>query len=184
MKIFSLLSFGCILLLPFHVKSEPPKIIGRIITPSVNPSKSIVYENHIDLIKDYYLAFQDVDNEKLTSLLADEYRINNLSNIQDTTYSKFTTMSKNLKIRAAALKKAFPDYTLQYGEFLADGNKVVATITLSGTQKGPFLGVAPTNKPIHIKFVDIFTIENGKIIELSQMWNELSVMKQMGYIVF
>jgi predicted ester cyclase len=93
-------------------------------------------------------------------------------------------MSKNLKIRAAALKKAFPDYTLQYGDFVYDGNKVVATITLSGTQKGPFLGIAPTNKPIHLKFVDIFTIENGKIVEISQMWNELSVMKQIGYIVF
>ncbi len=184
MKIFSLLSVGCILCLPCYVKSDPPKINAKIITPSANPSKSVFYENNLDLIKDYYNSFQDVDNEKLTTLLADEYRINNLSNIQDTAYSKFTTMSKNLKIRAAALKKAFPDYTLQYGEFVADGNKVVATITLSGTQKGPFLGVAPTNKPIHIKFVDIFTIENGKIIELSQMWNELSVMKQMGYIVF
>jgi hypothetical protein len=144
----------------------------------------VSYENNLDLVKDYYSAFQDVDNEKLSSLLAEEYRINNLSNIQDTAYSKFTTMSKNLKIRAAALKKAFPDYTLQYGDFVYDGNKVVATITLSGTQKGPFLGIAPTNKPIHLKFVDIFTIENGKIVEISQMWNELSVMKQIGYIVF
>lgn len=184
MRILAILALSCWVFIPSIIRCENFKINTKIITPSANPLKSKSYENNLEMIKDFYLAFQEVDNERLGALLSEDYVVTNLSNIQDSAYTKFTTMSKNLKIRAAALKKAFPDYTMQYGEFVADGNKVMAVVTLSGTQKGPFLGIAPTNKPIHIKFVDIFTVENGRIKEFSQMWNELSVMKQIGYIVF
>lgn len=184
MKGLAIIAAGSLLLTPFSAQCESLKVSSKIITPSATPSKSKGYETLGEMIKDFYLAFQDVDNEKLSSLLSEDYQVVNISNIQDSAYTKFTTMSKNLKIRAAALKKAFPDYTLQMGDFIVDNNKVVAIVTLSGTQKGPFLGISPTNKPIHIKFVDVFKIENGKIKELSQMWNELSVMKQIGYIVF
>ncbi len=184
MKFIAIFTTSFLLFFPSLIRSEPSPIVGKIITPSSSPSKPAVYQSNRDLIQNFYTAFQEVDNENLSALLAEDYRINNLSNIQDASYTKFTTMSKNLKIRAAALKKAFPDYTLQFGDFIVDGSKVVVAVTLSGTQKGPFLGIAPTNKPIHFKFIDIFTIENGKITELSQMWNELSVMKQLGYIVF
>jgi steroid delta-isomerase-like uncharacterized protein len=184
MRIIAFITLGCCVFIPLTIRCENSKFITKIITPSSNPTKSSAYDNTIELVKDFYVSFQEVDNEKLGSFLSEDYRVTNLGSIQDSSYTKFTTMSKNLKIRAAALKKAFPDYSFQFGQFVADGNKVVAFVTLSGTQKGPFLGVAPTNKPIHIKFVDVFTIENGKILEFSQMWNELSVMKQIGYIIF
>jgi predicted ester cyclase len=65
---------------------------------------------------------------------------------------------------------------------LADGNKVVARIQIQGVQRGSFLGIEPTNKPVVIKEFVILTIEGGKITHLNEVWNELGVMKQIGYI--
>ena len=47
----------------------------------------------------------------------------------------------------------------------------------------PFLGVEATDKPVVIKIFAVFTIEGGKITHLNEVWNELGVMKQIGYIV-
>ena len=40
--------------------------------------------------------------------------------------------------------------------------------TICGTQKNPFMGIAPTNERITITGIDIFRLDNGKVVE---HWN-------------
>jgi predicted ester cyclase len=40
----------------------------------------------------------------------------------------------------------FPDLSIKIEDVLQDGNKVVVRSTISGTQKGPFLGYPPKNR--------------------------------------
>jgi len=68
-------------------------------------------------------------------------------------------------------------------EMVAEGNKVLARIQISGVQRGSFLGVEATNKPVIMKVFALLTINGGKISHLNESWNELGVMKQMGYII-
>lgn len=154
---------------------------AKIFTP--NASGKTTYDDNKSIVLNFYNIMQNNEVQKLTNLLNSDYTVINSGDLQDSSYSKFTEMSKNLKVRIMALHSALPDFKLEVSELLADENKVLARITISGIQKGPFLGIAPTNKPIHIKLFDVFTIKDGKIIHLAEMWNELSVMKQLGYIV-
>lgn len=166
---------------PSAFAKQNPTTAANIFAPSA--SGQTPSEDSKQIVQTFYSIMQDGDTKDLNAILAPDYHMINAGDIQDSSYSRFTEMSKNLKVRIMALHKALPDFKLDVSEILADGNKVLARVTISGIQKGPFLGIAPTNKPIHIKFFDIFTIKDGKIIYIAEMWNELSVMKQLGYII-
>ncbi len=135
------------------------------------------------IINEFYQALESGDTLKLTTLLTDDYQVINLSSINESSYSKFSIMSKNLKIRSVAYKKAFPEGSFKISQIVSEKDKMICYVTFTGIQKGTFLGVASTERPLTIKYVHIFNLKNGKIAEFSEMWNELAVMKQMGQIV-
>ena len=49
-----------------------------------------------------------------------------------------------------ALYTAFPDLKWTIEDIIAEADKVVVRFRASGTQKGAFLGIPPTEKPINI----------------------------------
>jgi predicted ester cyclase len=63
------------------------------------------------------------------------------------------------------LRPALPDLTVTIHEQVAEGDKVTTRKTLSGTLRGPLLGVAATNERIQIEVIDIVRIENGRYAE-------------------
>ena len=74
----------------------------------------------------------------------------------------------------------FPDYQTVIDDLIAEGDKVVARITMSGTNTGSFMGMPPTGK--HVSFTGIYVarIANGKILE---HWGEedgVSLLQQLG----
>jgi predicted ester cyclase len=76
---------------------------------------------------------------------------------------------------------AFPDYKMDNVEYIAEGNKVVATYDASGTWKGDFMGAKATNKAFKIKDVDIFTLNNaGKVTSHRSIQNSANLMASIG----
>jgi len=74
----------------------------------------------------------------------------------------------------------FPDYQTTIDDLFAEGDKVAARITMSGTNTGSFLGVPPTGKQVSFTGMYIARIENGKIVE---HWGEedgISLLQQLG----
>lgn len=79
---------------------------------------------------------------------------------------------------------AFPDRKTKIVNIIAQNNYVFDAAVITGTQTGLFWGIAPTNKKITKVSYNIFTFNDaGKIVQFSQQWNEVEVMKQLGYIV-
>lgn len=78
---------------------------------------------------------------------------------------------------------AFPDLHVTVEDLIAEGDKVAARLTVSGTHKGVFLGsIQPTG--IHVTWtgIDLIRIAGGKIVE---RWNQrdlLGLMQQLGVI--
>jgi len=138
---------------------------------------------HKEIAKQFYEAFAKNDWEKMESLLARNYGVQDSNVIFDSSYSKYDAFSKNLNVRARALHSALPDFKLQIIEMVEEEDKVLVRLQIQGIQRGSFLGVEATDKPIVIKVFTILTIEEGKITHLNEIWNELGVMKQMGYLV-
>jgi len=76
----------------------------------------------------------------------------------------------------------FPDYQTAIEELIAEGDKVVARITMSGTHTGSFMGIPPTGRFISFTGIYIARIGNGKIVE---HWGEedgVSLLQQLGVL--
>jgi len=63
------------------------------------------------------------------------------------------------------MRTAFPDLKFKVEFTMADGDKVAAYLTMSGTQAAEFLGVPSQGRAFRVKTVDIVGFENGKAVE-------------------
>ena len=76
----------------------------------------------------------------------------------------------------------FPDYQTIIDDLIAEDDKVVARITMSGTNTGSFMGIPPTGKQVSFTGIYIARIANGKIAE---HWGEedgVSLLQQLGVL--
>ena len=80
--------------------------------------------------------------------------------------------------------KVFPDFHETIEDIIAEGDKVWARITFTGTHTGEFMGIAPTGKKITTEMVDIFRIVNGKLVEYRDVNNNLDYLKKLGIIEY
>jgi steroid delta-isomerase-like uncharacterized protein len=77
-------------------------------------------------------------------------------------------------------KGAFPDCQIKIDEQVAEGDKVVTRWTARGTQRGPLLGIAPTNKSVTVQGILISRIRDGKIVEDFETYDALGMFRQLG----
>lgn len=81
-----------------------------------------------------------------------------------------------------ALFHSFPDVTLPADEPLIDGNRVVLICRLSGTDRGGFLGLAPTGRTFNIPCILLFDFENGLIARERRIYDFTGLAVQVGAI--
>lgn len=62
-------------------------------------------------------------------------------------------------------RDAFPDLRVAVEDVMAEGDRVAARVTMRGTHRGEFQGIAPTGKQVEIKAIDMFRISEGRIVE-------------------
>jgi steroid delta-isomerase-like uncharacterized protein len=77
---------------------------------------------------------------------------------------------------------AFPDLRIAVEDTVAEKDKLVTSWTISGTHKGEFLGIRPTNKKVSVEGITIHYLANGKIIDSYVSWDALGLMRQLGAI--
>lgn len=78
---------------------------------------------------------------------------------------------------------AFPDFLFTIEDMIAEGDKVVARLTFSGTHKGEFASIAPTNKRVTYTHIRILRIVRGKIVEDWGFSDRLSSLQQLGVVI-
>jgi steroid delta-isomerase-like uncharacterized protein len=62
-------------------------------------------------------------------------------------------------------RESFPDLTISIEDVMAEGDWVTARVTMRGTHRGEFQGIAPTGKRVEVRAIDMFRIREGKIVE-------------------
>ena len=77
---------------------------------------------------------------------------------------------------------AFPDLHFTVEDLIAEGDEVVARVTMSGTQQGAFMGIPPTGKHVTITGIDINRFVGGKSVEHWVEMDTLGMMQQLGVI--
>jgi steroid delta-isomerase-like uncharacterized protein len=79
-------------------------------------------------------------------------------------------------------RTAFPDLKVTVEDTIAEGNKVVARQSYTGTHKGELFGIPPTGKHVMVREVQIATFSNGKVVEHREFADEMGLMQQLGVI--
>jgi steroid delta-isomerase-like uncharacterized protein len=77
---------------------------------------------------------------------------------------------------------AFPDTQVTVEDAFAVGDQVAGRFTYRATHRGEFLGIPASGNPVEMRSIDIWRVEDGKLVEHWDELNTLEFMQQMGAI--
>ncbi|WP_166691563.1 ester cyclase [Fibrivirga algicola] len=110
--------------------------------------------------------------------------VNNLFNKGDTTYADryfVPEFAKEEKAFTQQIRTAFPDLKITVDITVAENDMVAARWIASGTHKGAFLGISPTNKKVSWKGSWFWTFKNAIVADGmgKGSWDALGLLKQL-----
>jgi steroid delta-isomerase-like uncharacterized protein len=79
------------------------------------------------------------------------------------------------------LRRAFPDLAFDVEEMVAEGDRVVARWTMTGTQFGPLFAIAATGRGVAVRGITIFRINDGRWAETWGSWDMPHMLSQLGH---
>jgi steroid delta-isomerase-like uncharacterized protein len=77
---------------------------------------------------------------------------------------------------------SFPDLTVENPELIVDGDKVVQTVTFSGTNTGGFMSMAPTGKRFSFAAVLICTLRDGRVAHEKRIYDFTGFLLEIGVL--
>ena len=77
---------------------------------------------------------------------------------------------------------AFPDLKIETEQVIASGDTVVTRMRATGTHRGSYVGIAPTNKSIVIEACSVTEIKNGKTIHSRMYADNVKLLQQFGVL--
>jgi steroid delta-isomerase-like uncharacterized protein len=77
---------------------------------------------------------------------------------------------------------AFPTGKHTIEDMIGEGDKVVTRATYRATHTGDLMGIPPTGKQVTVSAMTIDYIANGKIVETWRLFDQLTMMQQLGVI--
>jgi steroid delta-isomerase-like uncharacterized protein len=92
------------------------------------------------------------------------------------------TGAELLKQVWAMLFRVYPDIHLTVDDVIAEGDKIVARNTVTGTHQGEFMGVGPTGKSVTYNEIFIFRFADGRVVETWGVVDVYAQMRQIGVI--
>jgi predicted ester cyclase len=85
-------------------------------------------------------------------------------------FTQYTSCAKPSSLKAfnrffSTVSEAFPDYKLTIDNIIAKGDRVLTRYTICGTHQRDFMGMAPTYERLTVHGIDVFRLDNGKVVE-------------------
>jgi len=138
-----------------------------------NQSKQL--EENKDLIKRFTEATNTADWDAFDELLTEDFT----RHCQATPDVQINSREEFKKLQEGFIV-SMPDQKITSEMIIAEGDKVAAYATYSGTMTGPMGNFPPTGKSVESKFLTIFRVENGRIAEIWVEWDNLAMLTQLG----
>ena len=82
----------------------------------------------------------------------------------------------------ARITTAFSDLHFTIEDIICEKDKLVVYWIVSGTHKGEYEGIPPTDKKISVEGITINHFANGKILDSYVSWDALGLMRQLGHV--
>jgi steroid delta-isomerase-like uncharacterized protein len=87
---------------------------------------------------------------------------------------------EGMRLAASNYRQALPDWHTDVEQLIAEDDLVVEVFTASGTHRGELMGVPGTGKPLTLRGVNIFRIQDGQIVERWGRLDEHGLLQQLG----
>ena len=78
------------------------------------------------------------------------------------------------------LRAAFPDLTVTVDRLVQTETDIAIAYTIRGTHRGEFSGIAPADRPINARGMQIARFEDAKIVERWGSSDELGILLKLG----
>ena len=78
------------------------------------------------------------------------------------------------------LWKAFPDIRIIFEDLIIEGNKVAGRYYLTGTHKGEFIALQPTDKQFKVNGMTVFAFHSTKVVERWNIVDMISLREQLS----
>jgi steroid delta-isomerase-like uncharacterized protein len=78
------------------------------------------------------------------------------------------------------MRTAFPDLKADLAALVADDESIAFAYTLSGTHKGPLMGIPATGKKVSIRGLQLSKFRDGKMVERWGSSDQLGMLQQLG----
>jgi predicted ester cyclase len=82
----------------------------------------------------------------------------------------------------STVRAAFPDFHNVIEDLIAEGDKVVALLTYTGTHQVMLFSIAPTGRHVQYSGTAIFRIEANQIVSGWVMGDTLGLLQQLGAV--
>ncbi|HEY9001166.1 MAG TPA: ester cyclase [Mucilaginibacter sp.] len=87
---------------------------------------------------------------------------------------------EGLKFVLNAMFTGFPDMNWTVNEQIAEGEKVVTRFTWTGTHKGEFMGIPPTQKRVEVWGIVIDVVKDNIFSESRIIMDSIGLLQQLG----
>lgn len=89
------------------------------------------------------------------------------------------TNLEDLKSLVAFWKGAFPDLQFMILNLLTENDIVAVNLLFTGTHEGVWRDLAPTGRRVQVEEMMFFRFENGKLVELWEVYDEAGMRRQI-----
>jgi steroid delta-isomerase-like uncharacterized protein len=89
---------------------------------------------------------------------------------------------EGVKQLVTLVRTSMPDLQLTIQDMIAEGDRVVSRYAGSGTDLGGYMGQPPTGKRITMSAIQVFRIQDGKIVESWAQRDDVGILRQLGII--
>ena len=134
---------------------------------SIEENKTIVHR--------YQEIYNSNDLDRLAEVVSDDVLTPNIM-------PGIPTGLEGAKAAHRLMLAGFPDYETVIEDIFAEGDKVAARITMTGTNTGEFMGIPATGKRVEFTGIYIARIANGKIVEHWGEEDSVSLLQQLGVL--
>lgn len=150
-------------------------LIIAIPIAACGPNQSDQLKANKDLVQRFTTALNNADWNALDELVTEDFQrhCQATHDVQVKSRDEFKNLQKSFLV-------SMPDQKVTNEMILAEGDKVAAYSTYSGTHTGPMGDIPATGKSVDLKCMGIFRIEKGKIAELWVEWDNISMLTQLG----
>jgi steroid delta-isomerase-like uncharacterized protein len=134
-------------------------------------------DQHERIIRRYYEEVWNQGRLDVLDELLDQQYINHTPSVPDPPPGP-----DGLKPIVAAIRKAFPDLHYEIKDIVVNDSMAVARVIMTGTQQDSLFDLPPTGRKIMVNQINMEKIRNGKVVAHWRVTDELSMMKQLGFV--